>query len=74
MTRRENNVRMITSENLSCEICGEMQGMGRTEDDAFGGREHVQGERHFVLVVLELEPADEGRDCGGFAELLLVVS
>ena len=33
---------------------------GHTKDEFLSGREHVEGEGHFVLVALALEPAEEG--------------
>lgn len=36
-------------------------GVERTEDELLGGSEHVQGEGDFILVLLQLQPADKGR-------------
>jgi hypothetical protein len=39
-------------------------GGGSTEDDFLRRSEHVEGEGDFILVVLQLEPADEGGEVG----------
>lgn len=31
-----------------------------TKDELLGGREHVQGERHLVLVVFQAQPSQKG--------------
>lgn len=37
-----------------------MGGISHTEDELLGGRQHVYGEGHLVLVYLEANPADDG--------------
>jgi len=34
------------------------------EDEFLGWRKHIEGERDFILVLLKLEPADEGGNVG----------
>src|SRR5450755_2011906 len=38
--------------------------VSNTEDEFLSWREHVKGERDFILVFFELEPADEGGHVG----------
>lgn len=44
-------------------------GRGFTEDDFLGGREHVEGECHFVLEALALQPVEEGGGVGHLCEV-----